>query len=168
MFKVSTKLNTNVFSGLQLKYIHAYSFDSHVPQVFHTELQCIAQRSCYPKKEPWFKVANLKSMGGRSFLSFAKYTRFKDGKVWYQRCYYFDANCTLKINSINIKLWFMCQNAFDIQFSSQTSLSKQIYFSLWNFPHLLSGNDKIPKRSMACLYEDLPELKIFKSWECKD
>uniref|UniRef100_A0A3P9MM94 Deoxyribonuclease-2-alpha n=1 Tax=Oryzias latipes TaxID=8090 RepID=A0A3P9MM94_ORYLA len=64
--------------GLQLKYIHAYSFDSHVPQVFHMELQCIAQRSCYPKKEPWFKVANLTSMGGRSFLSFAKYTRFKD------------------------------------------------------------------------------------------
>uniref|UniRef100_A0A3B3CFY6 Deoxyribonuclease-2-alpha n=1 Tax=Oryzias melastigma TaxID=30732 RepID=A0A3B3CFY6_ORYME len=64
--------------GLQLKYIHPYSFDSHFSTTFHEELRCVAQRSCYPKKEPWFKVGQLTSMGGRSFLSFAKYTRFKD------------------------------------------------------------------------------------------
>ncbi|XP_033477918.2 deoxyribonuclease-2-alpha-like [Epinephelus lanceolatus] len=64
--------------GLQLKYIHAYSYDSEIPKTFHSELQCVAQRSCYPKTEPWFSVKNLTSMTGRTFSSFAKYTRFGD------------------------------------------------------------------------------------------
>ncbi|KAL7396826.1 hypothetical protein ABVT39_012320 [Epinephelus coioides] len=64
--------------GLQLKYIHAYSYDSEIPTTFHSELQCVAQRSCYPKTEPWFSVKNLTSMTGRTFSSFAKYTRFGD------------------------------------------------------------------------------------------
>ncbi|XP_072245536.1 deoxyribonuclease-2-alpha-like [Leuresthes tenuis] len=64
--------------GLQLKYIHAYSYDSDLPPFFHEELKCVAQRSCYPKREPWFNVLNLTSMGNRVFLSFAKYTRFGD------------------------------------------------------------------------------------------
>ncbi|KAM4575295.1 plancitoxin-1-like [Fundulus diaphanus] len=64
--------------GLQLQYIHAYSFDSDIPTTFHKELQCVAQRSCYPKVEPWFRIKRLNSAAGRSFTSFAKYTRFKD------------------------------------------------------------------------------------------
>ncbi|KAM4548828.1 deoxyribonuclease-2-alpha-like [Odontesthes bonariensis] len=64
--------------GLQLKYIHAYSYDFHLPTTFHQELQCVAQRSCYPKSDPWFNVLNLTSTKNRIFLSFAKYTRFGD------------------------------------------------------------------------------------------
>ncbi|XP_024861115.1 deoxyribonuclease-2-alpha isoform X2 [Kryptolebias marmoratus] len=64
--------------GVQLKYIHAYSYDSEVPTTFPTELQCVAQRSCYPTKEPWFSVTVLTSTMGRNFTSFAKYGRFKD------------------------------------------------------------------------------------------
>lgn len=64
--------------GLQLKYIHAYSYDSAIPQTFHNELRCVAQRDCYPKKEPWSRVATMTSLSGRNFLSFAKYKRFGD------------------------------------------------------------------------------------------
>ncbi|XP_015234131.1 PREDICTED: deoxyribonuclease-2-alpha-like [Cyprinodon variegatus] len=62
--------------GMQLKYIHAYSFDSAIPTTFYNELQCVAQRSCYPKKEPWFRVTSLSSADGSIFTSFAKYKRF--------------------------------------------------------------------------------------------
>lgn len=64
--------------GLQLKYTHVYSYDSDIPKTFHNELRCVAQRSCYPKIEPWFRVTMLTSMKGRGFYSFAKYTRFRD------------------------------------------------------------------------------------------
>uniref|UniRef100_A0A3B4ZKA9 Deoxyribonuclease-2-alpha n=1 Tax=Stegastes partitus TaxID=144197 RepID=A0A3B4ZKA9_9TELE len=64
--------------GVQLKYIHAYSFDSDIPTTFHNELRCVAQRDCYPKKEPWSSIMPLNSVSGRSFLSVAKYTRFGD------------------------------------------------------------------------------------------
>lgn len=61
-------------------YIHVYSYDSDIPKTFHNELRCVAQRSCYPKIEPWFRVTMLTSMKGRGFSSFAKYTRFGDGE----------------------------------------------------------------------------------------
>ncbi|XP_042271929.1 deoxyribonuclease-2-alpha-like [Thunnus maccoyii] len=64
--------------GLQLMYIHAYSYDSDIPTTFHNDLRCVAQRSCYPKKEPWFHVTTLTSMEGRNFSTFAKYKRFGD------------------------------------------------------------------------------------------
>ncbi|TMS20574.1 Deoxyribonuclease-2-alpha [Larimichthys crocea] len=64
--------------GLQLKYIHAYSYDSDLPTTFYEELRCVAQRDCYPKAKPWFSVMNLSSVRGRPFSSFAKYTRFGD------------------------------------------------------------------------------------------
>uniref|UniRef100_UPI0037E8760D deoxyribonuclease-2-alpha-like isoform X2 n=1 Tax=Semicossyphus pulcher TaxID=241346 RepID=UPI0037E8760D len=64
--------------GEQLKYIHGYSFDSNMPTTFHNELRCVAQRSCYPKQPPWFRVVGLTSVEGRHFESFAKYTRFGD------------------------------------------------------------------------------------------
>lgn len=68
------------FSGLQLKYIHAYSYDFDIPTTFRKELQCVAQRSCLPKKEPWFRVTMLTSMKGHNFSSFVKYNRFRDGE----------------------------------------------------------------------------------------
>lgn len=64
--------------GQQLKYIHVYSFDSEIPKTFHEELRCVAQRSCYPKKQPWFSVKRLNSAAGHIFTSFAKYKRFRD------------------------------------------------------------------------------------------
>uniref|UniRef100_A0A3Q1FTZ8 Deoxyribonuclease-2-alpha n=1 Tax=Acanthochromis polyacanthus TaxID=80966 RepID=A0A3Q1FTZ8_9TELE len=64
--------------GVQLKYIHIYSFDFDLPTAFPMELQCVAQRSCYPKTEPWSRKVMLTSNAGREFISFAKYTRFGD------------------------------------------------------------------------------------------
>ncbi|XP_068447696.1 deoxyribonuclease-2-beta-like [Clinocottus analis] len=64
--------------GLQLMYIHAYSYDHDIPTTFHNELRCVAKRDCYPKNEPWFRAKTLTSMSGRKFPSFAKYTRFGD------------------------------------------------------------------------------------------
>ncbi|XP_035503633.2 deoxyribonuclease-2-alpha isoform X4 [Scophthalmus maximus] len=64
--------------GLQLKYIHAYPYDSDIPKTFHEELRCVAQRSCYPKRAPWFREKILTSVEGHKFHSFAKYHRFGD------------------------------------------------------------------------------------------
>lgn len=62
--------------GIHLKYIHAYPYDSALPSYFYEELKCVSQRSCYPKVKPWFKVFDLTSQKGRTFKSFAKYSRF--------------------------------------------------------------------------------------------
>ncbi|XP_076007524.1 deoxyribonuclease-2-alpha-like isoform X1 [Genypterus blacodes] len=64
--------------GLQLQYIHVYSYDHHIPNTFPMNLQCVAQRSCYPKVQPWYRVQDLVSQGGQSLKSFAKYKRFGD------------------------------------------------------------------------------------------
>ncbi|KAM8875151.1 deoxyribonuclease-2-alpha-like isoform 2-T2 [Spinachia spinachia] len=64
--------------GLQLKYIHAYSYDYEIPTTFHNELQCVAQRNCLPRNKPWARVQTLTSENGQKFTSFAKYTRFGD------------------------------------------------------------------------------------------
>ncbi|XP_040896016.1 deoxyribonuclease-2-alpha-like [Toxotes jaculatrix] len=64
--------------GLQLKFIHAYSYDSDIPTTFQNELRCVAQRTCLPKKEPWFRETTLTSVKGHNFHSFAKYKRFGD------------------------------------------------------------------------------------------
>ncbi|XP_037325206.2 deoxyribonuclease-2-alpha-like [Pungitius pungitius] len=65
--------------GLQIQYIHPYSYDYDIPTTFHNELRCVAQRDkCYPTKEPWFRVKTLTSVHGRKFTSIAKYTRFGD------------------------------------------------------------------------------------------
>ncbi|XP_059196367.1 plancitoxin-1-like [Centropristis striata] len=82
--------------GEQLKYIHAYSYDSDIPTTFHNELRCVAQRECYPKKEPWFRVQNLTSMNGRGFVSFAKYTRFGDDLYSGLIVYYLKRNLYVK------------------------------------------------------------------------
>ncbi|KAM9358363.1 deoxyribonuclease-2-alpha-like [Symphorus nematophorus] len=64
--------------GLQLKYIHVYTYDYEIPTTFHNELRCVAQRSCYPNSKPWFSVKTLTSVGGKMFSSIAKYKRFAD------------------------------------------------------------------------------------------
>ncbi|XP_062252044.1 deoxyribonuclease-2-alpha-like [Platichthys flesus] len=64
--------------GLQLKYIHPYSYDSSIPKTFPPELRCVTQRACYPKTTPWSRKAALTSVNGQRFTSFAKYTRFGD------------------------------------------------------------------------------------------
>ncbi|XP_070765372.1 deoxyribonuclease-2-alpha-like [Enoplosus armatus] len=105
--------------GLQLKYIHAYSYDSVIPTTFYNELQCVAQRSCYPKKEPWFRVMTLTSMKGRNFSSFAKYTRFGDDlysglianylkqnlyvKSWRKNGHPLPSNCSVPHHVFNVK-----------------------------------------------------------------
>ncbi|XP_071342810.1 deoxyribonuclease-2-alpha-like [Trachinotus anak] len=74
---VTYSYNDFIEIGLQLKYIHAYSYDSEL-STFPNELRCVAQRSCYPKREPWSRVKTLTSVGGQKFHSFAKYKRFGD------------------------------------------------------------------------------------------
>lgn len=64
--------------GVQLKYIHVFPYDFVMPPTFHNELKCVAQRSCYPKTEPWFSVKTLTSRKGLQFKSIAKYSRFRD------------------------------------------------------------------------------------------
>ncbi|XP_066548304.1 deoxyribonuclease-2-alpha isoform X3 [Amia ocellicauda] len=64
--------------AIQLQYIHIYTFDFHVPTTFHDGLRCVAQRTCYPRKAPWFKRLEMKSLAGNTFISFAKYSRFQD------------------------------------------------------------------------------------------
>ncbi|XP_028259115.1 deoxyribonuclease-2-alpha-like [Parambassis ranga] len=64
--------------GLQLKYIHAHSYDHSIPTTFHKDLRCVAQRECRPRNKPWIRKTLLTSIRGHTFTSFAKYGRFKD------------------------------------------------------------------------------------------
>ncbi|XP_071777981.1 deoxyribonuclease-2-alpha-like [Centroberyx gerrardi] len=64
--------------GLQLMYIHIYSFNVHIPNTFPCKLKCVAQRSCYPTEGPWFRVKDMVSIKGSYFNSIAKYKRFGD------------------------------------------------------------------------------------------
>ncbi|XP_033937182.1 deoxyribonuclease-2-alpha-like [Pseudochaenichthys georgianus] len=64
--------------GLQLMYIHPYAYDYVIPKTFHMELQYVALKTGYPTEGPFSRVENLTSLGGKRFVSFAKYTRFHD------------------------------------------------------------------------------------------
>uniref|UniRef100_A0A4W6E4P2 Deoxyribonuclease-2-alpha n=1 Tax=Lates calcarifer TaxID=8187 RepID=A0A4W6E4P2_LATCA len=75
----------------------AYSYDSDIPKTFPNELRCVAQRSCYPKKKPWFREKMLTSLNGQQFHSFAKYKRFGDGE-----CSQFQM---LKFHDLYVKSW---------------------------------------------------------------
>lgn len=98
--------------GLQLKYIHAYSFDSSIPTTFHNELRCVAQRSCYPKNEPWFRIKMLTSMKGGHFYSYAKYTRFGD-----------DLYSGLIVNDLNQNLYVKSWGKMSVPLASNCSTS---------------------------------------------
>ncbi|XP_028856768.1 deoxyribonuclease-2-alpha-like [Denticeps clupeoides] len=64
--------------AVQLQYIHVYSFDAYIPEYFYPELQCVVDKGCYPKKTPWDRQLNMTSLGGHSFISYAKYSRYHD------------------------------------------------------------------------------------------
>ncbi|KAG7513553.1 deoxyribonuclease-2-alpha-like [Solea senegalensis] len=105
--------------GLQLKFIHAYSYDSDIPTTFHNELRCVAQRDCYPKTAPWFREQILTSVNRRQFHSFAKYRRFGDDlysgiivnntkqdlyvKSWGKMRRPLPSNCTITHHVYNVK-----------------------------------------------------------------
>ncbi|XP_030288303.1 plancitoxin-1-like [Sparus aurata] len=126
--------------GLQLKYIHAYSFDSDIPTTFHNELRCVAQRSCYPKKAPWYHVMPLTSVAGKQFLSFAKYTRFGDDlysglivnnlqqdlyvKSWGRMQRPLPSNCSTAINH-------PVYNVKEVQLLRRESISDTVDHSKW-------------------------------------
>ncbi|KAK7889445.1 hypothetical protein WMY93_025005 [Mugilogobius chulae] len=42
--------------GVQLQYIHAYPFDFYLPQYFHDELRCVAQRVATQRENPGLKL----------------------------------------------------------------------------------------------------------------
>ncbi|XP_010764733.1 deoxyribonuclease-2-alpha-like isoform X2 [Notothenia coriiceps] len=63
-------------NGLQLKYIHPNAYDHFIPKTFHWALQDL--KTGFPRKDHFFRVQNLTSLGGKHFVSFAKYTRFHD------------------------------------------------------------------------------------------
>ncbi|KAM6938696.1 deoxyribonuclease-2-alpha-like [Lycodopsis pacificus] len=116
--------------GLQLKYIHAYSYDSDIPTTFHNDLRCVAQRSCYPKKEPWFSVKILTSMNGRKFSSFAKYTRFGD-----------DLYSGLIVNSRNIQHNLYVKSWGSMKGPLSSNCSSSIPHHVYNVKEI-----KIPKK----------------------
>ncbi|XP_051803468.1 deoxyribonuclease-2-alpha-like [Acanthochromis polyacanthus] len=126
--------------GVQLKYIHIYSFDFDLPTTFPMELQCVAQRSCYPKTEPWSRKVTLTSNAGREFISFAKYTRFGDDlysgliskdvkKNLYVRTWgnpgktkLLPSNCSIPYHVYNVK---------DVQLSQTVSFIDTVDHSKW-------------------------------------
>ncbi|KAG7217476.1 hypothetical protein INR49_021401, partial [Caranx melampygus] len=124
--------------GLQLKYIHAYSYDYDLPATFPKDLRCVAQRSCYPKKEPWFRVKPLTSVGGHQFYSFAKYKRFGDDlysslivnslkqdlyvKSWGKMRRPLPSNCTIPHHVYNVN---------DVQSPDTKHISDTIDHSKW-------------------------------------
>ncbi|XP_067368156.1 deoxyribonuclease-2-alpha-like isoform X1 [Channa argus] len=135
---VTFSYNTFKEIGLQLKYIHAYSYDSDIPKTFHNELQCVAQRSCYPKKEPWFQVVTLTSLNKHNFHSFAKYTRFGDDlysglivnsvrqplfvKSWGKMRRPLPSNCSIPHHVLNVQ---------QIQLPNTNPLSDTVDHSKW-------------------------------------
>ncbi|XP_005800589.1 deoxyribonuclease-2-alpha-like [Xiphophorus maculatus] len=127
--------------GLQLMYIHAYSFDSEIPKTFHEELRCVAQRSCYPKQKPWFSVERLKSAAGSTFTSFAKYTRFKDDlysglivnkvsenlfvKSWGKLSKPLSSNCSSRLNH-------HVYNVKEVELQKRKAVSDTVDHSKWS------------------------------------
>ncbi|XP_039983665.1 deoxyribonuclease-2-alpha-like isoform X2 [Xiphias gladius] len=105
--------------GLQLMYIHAYSYDYEIPGTFQNELRCVAQRSCFPKEAPWFREKTLISTTGHYFHSYAKYKRFGDDlysgliaktlkqdlyvKSWGKMCRPLPSNCSIPHRVYNVK-----------------------------------------------------------------
>ncbi|XP_054861478.1 deoxyribonuclease-2-alpha-like isoform X2 [Amphiprion ocellaris] len=126
--------------GVQLKYIHVYSFDHDIPKTFHEELRCVAQRRCYPKTEPWYSIVKLTSNAGREFYSFAKYTRFGDDlysglisevveknlyvRTWGKkgRTELLPSNCSIPYYVYNVK---------DVKLSRKVSFSDTVDHSKW-------------------------------------
>ncbi|XP_034438336.1 deoxyribonuclease-2-alpha-like isoform X1 [Hippoglossus hippoglossus] len=129
--------------GLQLKYIHAYSYDSRITTTFPTELRCVALRTCYPKRTPWFRIMTLTSVKGQRFRSFAKYKRFGDdiysglivnsvkkdlyvkswGKIKGKKYNHLPSNCSIPHHVYNVK---------KVQLSSTLSWTDTVDHSKWS------------------------------------
>ncbi|XP_031720117.1 deoxyribonuclease-2-alpha-like [Anarrhichthys ocellatus] len=126
--------------GLQLKYIHAYSYDYDIPKTFHDDLRCVAQRSCYPKEKPWFRVKMLTSMNGRKFSSFAKYTRFGDDLYSGLIVNYFEQNLYVKSwgkmrgplsSNCSSSIPHHVYNVIEVKFLKNESFSDTVDHSKW-------------------------------------
>ncbi|MBN3286606.1 DNS2A protein, partial [Polyodon spathula] len=103
----------------QLQYIHIFSFDYDIPQTFPLDLQCVAHRTCYPKKAPWDRKLEMTSLAGSTFVSFAKYAKYGDdlysgllveplgddllAKGWGRLHKPLPSNCSVKHNVYNVK-----------------------------------------------------------------
>ncbi|XP_062252046.1 deoxyribonuclease-2-alpha-like [Platichthys flesus] len=128
--------------GLQLQYIHAFSYDSSIPKTFLPDLRCVALRTCYPKTTPWFRLMTLTSVNGQRFTSFAKYTRFGDDiysgfivnhlkqdlyvKSWGKMRRPLPSNCSIPHNVNNV------YNVKKVQLPGTRSFSHTVDHSKWS------------------------------------
>ncbi|KAG5275600.1 hypothetical protein AALO_G00122210 [Alosa alosa] len=64
--------------AIQLEYIHVNPFNSHIPESFYPELQCVANKGCYPKEAPYYRQLDMTTLAGHKFVSYAKYGRLHD------------------------------------------------------------------------------------------
>ena len=62
-------------------YNYPQIYDFYLPSSFEKENKNLAAavEKKHIEQSPWNKLANLSSMGGQEFLSFAKYTKFGKG-----------------------------------------------------------------------------------------
>lgn len=100
-------------------YIHPYAYECVIPESFHEELKCDALETGYPTTEgPFSRVENLTSLGGKRFVSFAKYRLFHDGKSLH--------SIRIQVLKCQVKL-MMNLNSFFIR-----AKEEHICFSLYN------------------------------------
>ncbi|XP_078545363.1 deoxyribonuclease-2-alpha [Lissotriton helveticus] len=66
--------------GTQLLYNNILVFDYSVPDAFAEDLPDLASaaKHCHVKAPPWNRQIQLNSLGGKTFISFAKYNLFYD------------------------------------------------------------------------------------------
>ncbi|XP_076134162.1 deoxyribonuclease-2-alpha-like [Alosa pseudoharengus] len=64
--------------AIQLEYIHVNPFNSHIPESFYPELQCVANKGCYPKEAPYYRQLDMTTLAGHKFVSYAKYGKLHD------------------------------------------------------------------------------------------
>ncbi|XP_060934609.1 deoxyribonuclease-2-alpha-like [Limanda limanda] len=106
--------------GLQLKYIHPYSFDSDIPTTFPPDLRFVAQRTRYQNNWPldnvMFKVVNLTSVKGQNFTSFAKYRTFGD-----------DINSGLIVNHLKQDLYVKSWGTLSRPLPSNCTIPHHVY-----------------------------------------
>ncbi|XP_063057808.1 deoxyribonuclease-2-alpha-like [Engraulis encrasicolus] len=104
--------------AIQLQYIHVYSFDSHIPSSFDPELQCVAHKKCYPKEAPWYRQLTMTTLAGKTFVSYAKYSKLHDdlysgvldkylggafyAKSWGRLRHPLPSNCSVKYDVYNV------------------------------------------------------------------
>ena len=71
-----------VCTGTQLLYTYPQIYDYHLPSAFvadNPDLTAVLTNNTHVTSAPWSHVAELVSMKGQSFTSFAKYKCFDAG-----------------------------------------------------------------------------------------